>query len=75
MPGRGASLLAAAVCITCFAIGCALSARAQMVRAIAEPVYRGPEDTACVALVVNVDWGEEYLPSMLDICRERCGPA
>lgn len=29
------------------------------------PVYRGPGDEKSIALMVNVSWGEQYLPSML----------
>ncbi len=34
-----------------------------------EPFRHGPDDSKVVALVVNVDWGEECLPVILDICR------
>ncbi len=30
------------------------------------PVYRGPSDEKSIALMVNVSWGEQYLPSMLE---------
>ncbi len=35
-----------------------------------EPVYRGNADEKEVALTVNVFWGEEYIPQMLDIMRD-----
>lgn len=31
----------------------------------ADPIYRGPETEKSVALMVNVSWGEEYIPAML----------
>ncbi len=33
-----------------------------------DPVYHGPAAGGLVALTVNVDWGEEFLPDMLKIC-------
>lgn len=38
--------------------------------AVQQPVYQGPEQEKAVALTVNVDWGEEFIPRMLEICRE-----
>ena len=32
-----------------------------------EPIYRGPTSEARVALMVNVDWGDEFIPGMLDV--------
>ncbi len=40
------------------------------VPAVQQPVYHGPETLNMVALTVNVDWGEEFVPRMLEICRE-----
>ncbi|MDN5363787.1 MAG: hypothetical protein PWQ91_848 [Eubacteriales bacterium] len=37
--------------------------------ALREPVYRGTEKRKEMALTVNVVWGEEYLPAMLEILR------
>jgi len=34
------------------------------------PVYQGSAKKRAVALTVNVDWGEEYLPQMLQILKE-----
>ncbi|HHT91410.1 MAG: polysaccharide deacetylase family protein [Bacillota bacterium] len=34
-----------------------------------EPIYRGPTSEPRVALMVNVDWGDEYIPGMLDVFR------
>ena len=31
------------------------------------PIYKGDKDSNGVAIVVNVDWGEEYLPDMLKL--------
>ncbi|MFB5191476.1 polysaccharide deacetylase family protein [Alicyclobacillus fastidiosus] len=31
----------------------------------AEPIYRGPSTEKSVALMVNVSWGEEYVPALL----------
>ena len=39
---------------------------------MAEPVYQGTNTEQKVALAVNVDWGEDILPSMLDtLAKER----
>lgn len=32
-----------------------------------EPVYRGPSGDPRVALMVNVDWGDEFIPGMLEV--------
>ncbi|NMB21655.1 MAG: polysaccharide deacetylase family protein [Firmicutes bacterium] len=32
-----------------------------------EPIYRGPTSEPRVALMVNVDWGDEFIPGMLDV--------
>lgn len=34
---------------------------------LADPVYQGDESVKQIALAVNVDWGEEYVPMMLDV--------
>lgn len=34
------------------------------------PIYRGNEQKRAAALMVNVAWGTEYLPAMLDILRK-----
>ena len=31
------------------------------------PIYRGPTSEPRVALMVNVDWGDEFIPDMLDV--------
>jgi probable sporulation protein (polysaccharide deacetylase family) len=38
--------------------------------ALAEPYRSGSADSQYVSLAVNVDWGEEYLPDMLNILAE-----
>ncbi|MGQ9557698.1 MAG: polysaccharide deacetylase family protein [Desulfurispora sp.] len=40
------------------------------VRPAGAPVYSGDPGTPYVALTVNVFWGEEYLPAMLDIMQK-----
>lgn len=35
-----------------------------------EPIYRGPNTEKSISLMVNVSWGEEYLPSMLETFRK-----
>ena len=37
---------------------------------IMEPVYCGTTEEDCVALAINVDWGEEVIPGMLDTLAE-----
>jgi peptidoglycan-N-acetylglucosamine deacetylase len=32
-----------------------------------EPIYRGPKEEKSASLMINVSWGEEYLPAMLKI--------
>jgi probable sporulation protein (polysaccharide deacetylase family) len=36
-----------------------------------EPIYRGNPDKPMVALLVNVSWGEAYIPAMLKICKQK----
>jgi len=31
-----------------------------------DPIFQGNSETKSVAITVNVDWGEEFLPAMLD---------
>ncbi|WAH35359.1 polysaccharide deacetylase family protein [Alicyclobacillus dauci] len=35
----------------------------------AEPIYRAPDAEKSISLMVNVSWGEEYVPAMLKILR------
>jgi len=37
---------------------------------VTEPYYQGSAKGA-VSLIINVDWGEEYLPAMLELMQER----
>ena len=37
---------------------------------IAEPFYQGVGEEKCVSLTINVDWGEEYLPDILQVLAE-----
>ncbi|KGP74035.1 polysaccharide deacetylase family protein [Pontibacillus yanchengensis] len=37
----------------------------------AAPIYRGHPDKAMVALNINVSWGEEYIPKMLNILKDQ----
>lgn len=39
--------------------------------AVAEPIYQGSEEKSNVAIGVNVDWGEDVLPEMLQVLREK----
>lgn len=32
-----------------------------------QPIYRGPTSEPRVALMINVDWGDEFIPGMLDV--------
>lgn len=41
----------------------------------AEPIYRGPATERSVALMFNVSWGEEYVPSLIETLREQKVPA
>ncbi|MGF7186938.1 putative sporulation protein (polysaccharide deacetylase family) [Desulfitispora alkaliphila] len=36
-----------------------------------DPIYQGKADKKAVALTVNVDWGEENIPKMLDIFEKK----
>ncbi|WP_087972862.1 polysaccharide deacetylase family protein [Oceanobacillus rekensis] len=36
----------------------------------ASPIYRGHPEKEMVALLINVSWGEEYIPEMLSILKE-----
>jgi len=35
-----------------------------------EPIYQGSEESKYVSFAINVDWGEEYLPEMVNIFKE-----
>ncbi len=36
----------------------------------AQPIYRGHEDKPMVSFIINVAWGNEYIPSMLDTLKK-----
>ena len=38
---------------------------------VAEPIYQGADDKNLVAITVNVDWGEDVLPEMLSVLKEK----
>ena len=38
---------------------------------VAEPIYQGADDKNLVAITVNVDWGEDILPEMLKVFKEK----
>ena len=44
--------------------------RREMSLAVMAPISRGNTDTSCVSLMFNVDWGEECIPSLLEILEE-----
>jgi len=52
--------------IICICI-CIASYSSEMVFQLQKPIYQGNVNKKYVAITVNVDWGEEYLRSMLDI--------
>jgi len=61
-------LLAAAVVIPLIG-GYLMSLERTVMPTVAEPIYNGPEDRKRLALTINVDWGEECLPSILETCK------
>lgn len=66
--GRMFFLAAAAAVL--FAGGMAVVHRSAQTVVSKAPVYQGSELFREVALTVNVFWGEEYIPQMLDILRQ-----
>ncbi|MGI6227121.1 MAG: polysaccharide deacetylase family protein, partial [Peptococcales bacterium] len=36
-----------------------------------DPIYQGKTDQPCVSLTINVDWGEDVIPKMLDVLEEK----
>ncbi|ACV63921.1 polysaccharide deacetylase [Desulfofarcimen acetoxidans DSM 771] len=44
--------------------------KAVLLPVVAEPIYQGSDSEKKIALTVNVFWGEEYLPKMLEIMDE-----
>ncbi|MBV1770761.1 MAG: polysaccharide deacetylase, partial [Candidatus Desulforudis sp.] len=43
------------------------AAQNRVASTVAEPVRQGDERSKQVAFTVNVDWGEEYIPGMLEV--------
>lgn len=35
--------------------------------AFSQPIHRGSEDSKAIAFTCNIDWGNEYIPGMLDL--------
>lgn len=35
------------------------------------PIHKGNTQSPCASLMFNVDWGEEYIPQLLDILKEK----
>lgn len=66
--GRKMVLLVVAVVVPLIG-GYLMSLERAAVPTVAEPIYNGPEDGKRVALTINVDWGEEYLPAVLETCK------
>lgn len=61
------TILLAAVCLP--VLGGYLLAVSELSRpAIQEPIYEGSRRVPRIALTVNVDWGEKYLPAILETC-------
>lgn len=44
--------------------------RDRTVPTLQTPVYQGDSTTKSIALTFNVDWGEEYIPAILETCQE-----
>jgi peptidoglycan/xylan/chitin deacetylase (PgdA/CDA1 family) len=36
-----------------------------------DPIYQGKTDQPCVSLTINVDWGEDVIPQMLDVLESK----
>lgn len=60
-------LVLAMVLLAAFAVGLLAVVKDNVLPTVAQPVYQGDESAKRVALTVNVDWGEEHLPTMLDV--------
>lgn len=39
--------------------------------AVLAPIFRGSGDRPCISLMFNVDWGEEHIPEVLRILKEK----
>ncbi|MCK8823492.1 polysaccharide deacetylase family protein [Fuchsiella alkaliacetigena] len=62
-------LLIALVVVLMLGVGVRLfiAGNQRAVPTAAEPYYQGPEDKEAMALTINVAWGQEYIPEMLDV--------
>lgn len=58
------------IIIAFFLIGLAILANQEKHQRVIAPIYQGSEKEKRIALACNVFWGEEYMPKMLDICKE-----
>lgn len=60
------------VFLICAFLGIAFSfyTNAIMASKAAEPIYQGNAGKKAVAITVNVDWGEEYIPAMLELFKK-----
>lgn len=65
----GSVLLLAVAAMLLFVTGIAVSRDMEAV-AYSNPIYQGSSHIKEVALTVNVFWGEEYIPQMLEILKE-----
>ncbi|MBQ2699059.1 MAG: polysaccharide deacetylase family protein [Firmicutes bacterium] len=61
-------LLALLLPVLCFSYSLGTQRAAAV---LAEPYYQGSGAVNCLSLTVNVDWGEEYIPDMLQLFREK----
>ena len=71
---RGYLLVNIVLLVVIIAMGIVLlndDALATLNESVGGPVYKVPEATGKISLMVNVDWGEDYLPEMLDTFRNQ----
>lgn len=62
-----ANILLIAIVISVFAVGVGGASHDAFNQDKLQPVYRGNADKKCVSLMINVYWGSEYIPEMLEI--------
>lgn len=63
-------LIITAAAVLLFASGLFFAGRAEQATSGKHPIYQGSNKNKEIALTVNVFWGEEYIPEMLDILRK-----
>lgn len=51
-------------------LGGYLFASRKVLPVLQEPVYFGPRNVPCIALTVNVDWGEKFVPALLAVSKK-----